>query len=221
MQELIPFLFMSHDIEWLFSKLEKQLFDGGGLFRKIVIVPSSLVKNKLYKKLLDCKIATGFKVLELPAAIDYLMRLVDLEDRKNHAFPAQPLLSLHLEALFCELMEKKEEIIDPSLEPLFKYLSEKREGKLRVKIQDLSDALSSEFLHYGMYGAEGLKKWFEKKGWQSYLWERAFSVWDYPYKLFEQGSVFNPLNIEIEIHVFGFSFIPKIYEKFFQKLSVH
>lgn len=219
MQQLIPFLFMSHDADWLFFKLEKQLFDKEGLFRKIVIVPSGLLKDKLYKKLLNSKIAMGFKVLELPAAIDYLMRLVDLEDGKNHAFPAPMLLSLHIEAILYQLIEEKKEPEDYSLEPLLKYLFEKTPEKLRVKIQDLSQALSGEFLHYGMYGSVGLKKWFEKKEWQSYLWEKAFAFWDYPYKLFEQSKVFNSLDIEIEIHVFGFSFVPKIYEKFFQKLS--
>lgn len=219
MEHLIPFLFMSQDAEWLLYKLKKQLFDKESSFRKIVIVPNSLVKNKLYDRLLDDKISTGFKVLELPAAIDYLMRLVDLEDRHNHAFPAPILLSLHLEILIQDLINEKELPIGYSFDSLFKYLKESRSEKLRVKIQDLSDALSKEFLHYGMYGSEGLKKWFEKKGWQSYLWEKAFTSWDYPYKLFEQGKIFNPLNIQMEIHVFGFSFIPKIYEKFFQKLA--
>lgn len=219
MQELIPFLFMSHDPEWLFSKLERQVFDPDSLFRKIIITPSALVKDKFHKKLLDKKISMGFKVLELPAAIDYLMRLIHFEDRRNHAFPAPMLLTLHLEAIFYDLIEKKEKFSSYSLEALFKYLSEKNKDQLRAKIQDLSEMLSTEFLRYGMYGSEGLDKWFEKKSWQNCIWEQAFAIWDYPYKLFEQSKVLNPLNIELEIHLFGFSFIPKIYDKFFHKLS--
>lgn len=217
MNQLNYILCMGYEPEWLLGRLRDHMSNPEGFFRKLVIVPSGIIKNRIYKKLLEDKVAMGCKILQLPMAIDYLMRLVTFEDKKPHAFPAASLISLHLEILIQALLEcqKTEEFFAP----LERYLSDTDAAKRHTKIQELSDMLSREFLHYGLYGGRAFEKWFEQKSWQTKLWDQLFVEWDYPYKIFNSSRVLNPLNLQMEIHLFGFTFIPTIYEEFFHRLS--
>ncbi len=206
---------MSHDITELVSKLKETLFYKEGSFRKIVVVPNKLIKNKLYDQLLDRKVVTGFKVLELSSAIEYLTQLIVFENVPKRVFPSFRMISLHLESLIEGYIRENNQ------EFLSCFSSVKLDEKRKVKewTEDLSEELAQEFMHYGLYGGEGLEQWLQHPGWQKDLWEKLFLHWEYPYRLL-QCPLSNPLNLEMEIHVFGFSFIPKVYDLFFQKLSL-
>jgi exodeoxyribonuclease V gamma subunit len=213
-------LYVSNLFDVLFYKLEERLFEKSSSFRKLIIVPQGIIKETLYRKLgKNQNIATGFKFLELPAALDYLMRLVQFAQYKAPHFSAPMLLSLHLEAILQELLNQEVNLTQDEqilLEPLIRYL---QSDVTQKKIRDLSDGLSLEFLHYGLYGGEALKKFCEQLSWQRYLWDKSMAFWDIPYELFDKRHLENPMQFKIEIHLFGFTFIPSIYEKFFETLS--
>lgn len=75
----------------------------------------------------------------------------------------------------------------------------------------LATLLSSEFLKYGKFGGEPLK------GWQKELWDKAFREWNTPCDLL--SVPLNPTKKPLEIHLFNFPFLPKLYHHFFAKLS--
>ncbi|MBM3192174.1 MAG: exonuclease V subunit gamma, partial [Chlamydiae bacterium] len=191
----MPSLYISNLFDVLLYKLEKNLFEEKAFFRKLIILPSDLLKEVLYKKWSkEQGVNTGFKVLKLPAAIDYLMRLVRFQHGKTPHFSAPMLLSLHLEALLQERLQDNEE--RDLFQPIFDYL----QGDLfQKKLQGLCDELSSEFLHYGLYGGKGLKLFCEKRSWQQSLWETVMRVWDAPQLFFEEKRFDNSLNFKIDI----------------------
>ncbi|MDN3508909.1 MAG: exodeoxyribonuclease V subunit gamma [Candidatus Neptunochlamydia sp.] len=80
----------------------------------------------------------------------------------------------------------------------------------------LAPKLAIEFLKYGKYGGPFLKKWREDS-WQKKLWDQVFSKWNYPYQLLET-SLKKPSQ-RIEIHLFNFPFLPKLYHLFFERLA--
>jgi len=214
-------VYVSNLFDVLLYKLEKRLFEKNTSLRKLVIVPQGMIKEPLYRKFTENqRITTGFKLLELPAAIEYLMRLVRFDQHKTPHFSAPMLLSLHLEAILQKLLDQEIDLSEDEqilLKPLLQYL---KGDIIQKKLQDLSDGLSLEFLHYGLYGGEGLKKFCKELSWQRYLWDKSISFWDIPYQVFNQGQLENPMQIKMEIHLFGFTFIPSIYERFFENLSL-
>lgn len=205
---------MSNEVDFLFALLEKELFSNERFFRKIVIVPNKAIADYLCSRISKSKIATGFKIFEIHAAIDYLMRLFGYEDKKSHSFPSKQLLALHLQSILKKTIVDRN-ILDASIAPLLRYLQED-DGD---KICDLSDALAEEFLFMGTYGGCALEEFLSKEHWQKILWEKVFGLWDYPYKLFNSGKITNPLDFAFDIHLFGFLSVPMIYEKFFQKIA--
>lgn len=80
----------------------------------------------------------------------------------------------------------------------------------------LAPKLAVEFLKYGKYGGPFLKKWPEDS-WQKKLWDQIFSKWNYPYQLLE--TPLKKPDQKIEIHLFNFPFLPKLYHLFFDKLA--
>lgn len=211
------YLFTTTDAESLYFRLEKKLFRPESAFRQIVIVPHSLVRKTIYEKLLGDSVAMGFKVFELGPGVDYLLRMLRFEEKKGHSFPAPMIFALHLQALIKEFLERN----DPLFTPVQEYLqSFPFSNSDEIRLQELAETLSLDFLHYGMYGGAGLKAWLEASSWQTQLFKKAFTFWDYPARAFEHLKLPSQDDMDVEIHLFGFSFLPKIYETLFHKLGM-
>ena len=209
-------VFITTDPESLYLRLEKNLYRSEASFRQLVIVPHDLVRRAISSELLKGSLYAGIKVLELSSAIDYLTRLVRFDDKKGHSFPAPMLFSLHLEELIGQMLEENEALFSPLKDYVF--VEKTKKGQERKK-RELAEALSLDFLHYGVYGGKGLVQWLQKSSWKQKLWQRAFALWDYPYHAFKQLSEKKELPIIFDIHLFGFDAIPLIYEGFFSYLS--
>jgi len=75
----------------------------------------------------------------------------------------------------------------------------------------LAASLAREFLKFGIFGGSPLS------GWKKTLWDAAFTGWNTPYQLLEI-----PLrrpHTPIEVHLFNFPFLPKIYHLFFARIA--
>ncbi|QVL57755.1 MAG: exodeoxyribonuclease V subunit gamma [Simkaniaceae bacterium] len=112
------------------------------------------------------------------------------------------------------------------LQTLFKLCTEKTLlfpplDLLTLQLESLIDTpglapkLAIEFLRYGKYGGPFLKKWPES--WQKELWDTIFSKWNYPYQLLE--TPLKQPKEQIEVHLYNFPFLPKLYHLFFDKLA--
>lgn len=79
----------------------------------------------------------------------------------------------------------------------------------------LAPKLAIEFLRYGKFGGYFLKKW--SSHWQKEIWDQVFSKWNYPYELLE--SPLKKPKEALEIHLFNFPFLPKLYHLFFDRMA--
>lgn len=79
----------------------------------------------------------------------------------------------------------------------------------------LAPKLAIEFLRYGKFGGPFLKKW--SNHWQKEIWDQIFSKWNYPYELLETPLKKPPESLEI--HLFNFPFLPKLYHLFFDRIA--
>ncbi len=210
------FLFTTTDPDSLYYRLEKKLFSEDAAFRQLIIVPHRLVKETLFSKLLSGGVATGFKVTDLGPGIDYLLRTLRFEEKKGHSFPAPMIFALHLQALLKEFLETDNPLF-ASLKDYLRFFTETH--GLQTRLQELAEALSLDFLHYGVYGGIGLERWLKNTSWQTELFKKAFDSWDYPQRALGQIKIGEHRPLDLDIHIFGFSFLPKIYDTFFTKLS--
>ncbi|MCH9630057.1 MAG: RecBCD enzyme subunit RecC [Chlamydiia bacterium] len=205
----------------LAKRLHAQMLRDKGPLRKLVIVPSSLYKEYLFEAFskLDSKVTTGFKVLKLNSAIDYLLRLVTFEDKKMHAFASPALLSLHIEILIHSYLQDGTIEKDPRYAKLKNFLSRDKESEVEKRVREVSSLLSAEFTHTGLYANDTLEEFLETETFQAALWEDVYSKWDFPYKLFKNAKISSKKDLEMDLHFFGFAHIPKVYESFFSKLE--
>lgn len=209
-------IFITTDADSLYFRLEKNLFREGGSFRQLVIVPHELVGKALSRRLLSSGLYGGIKILELSSAVDYLTRVVRFEDKKGRSFPSPMLFSLHLESILGDMLSDKRALFDSLRDYVF---IQKEEMAQQKRIRELAEALSLDFLHYGVYGGEGLSQWLRTNSWKVELWNRAFTLWDYPYHAFKELSEKKEFPTVFDIHLFGFEVIPIIYEGFFAFLA--
>lgn len=79
----------------------------------------------------------------------------------------------------------------------------------------LAPKLAIEFLRYGKFGGPFLKKW--SNHWQKDIWDQVFSKWNYPYELLE--TPLKKSKETLEIHLFNFPFLPKLYHLFFDRMA--
>ena len=145
-----------------------------------------------------------------------------------------PDLSLKNSLMTAFISDKKLDVVmgvdfvelGSGLQTLFKLCTEKTLlfpplDLLTLQLETLIDTpglapkLAIEFLRYGKYGGSFLKKWPET--WQKKLWDILFSKWNYPYQLLE--TPLKKPNQQIELHLFNFPFLPKLYHLFFDRLA--
>lgn len=186
-------IYISNSFEELLLCLKRRLFDPAlPLFTpKTVVVPSSAMRRAVMLKLAqdpDLKIVAGVQFVTMSQVVR------GLEGKKIPNF-------IELSLLIQRELQKKEE------GALSHYLvSERREV-------ELAESLSSLFIHYGIYGGEVLGKW--EKGWQQRLWHALFapeSPWSDPFTKLKGKEKKRDC-----FHLFGFSFLPRVYFEYFQE----
>ena len=212
------YAFFSNRLECLAEGLQKQLVASRTPFeRRLVIVPDGKIKSYLYRYFAmesESKVAFGIEVLTLPEALLELTR--SHKKQSPFYFPSQLELSLHLEEKIAALQLEREE--KACFSPLWKYLGEESveiAPALRRKIISLSEQLSRFFSLLGMQPESVIDEWLKKEGWQQVLWKRIYtegSLFSYPQKVLK-----GIIPSQEKIHLFGFSYIPKVYFDFFQK----
>lgn len=215
-------VFFSNQLECLASCLQKQLFAFGSAFeRRLVIVPDKGMKTYLYHHFAmhtKAKSAFGMEVMTLSEGLQELIR--DQKKVSPFYFPSALDLSIYLEQEITSLHIQRTE--DPHLAPLWKYLGEGGEqinGSLRRKIISLSEQIARFFSMLGLQDDIVISEWLSHEGWQQDLWKSIFSaesIWSYPQKILQEMKPSLP-----NLHLFGFSFLPKVYFDFFTKGSAY
>ena len=118
--------------------------------------------------------------------------------------------------------------LSSGLQTLLKYVTDQQPffpplHLLTLQIEGLIDKiglapqLAIEFLKYGKYGNAFLKQW--SNDWQKKLWDQLFSKWNYLYQILEMPLT--PPDQKLEVHLFNFPFLPKLYHLFFDKLTCY
>lgn len=173
----------SNSLDQLIQVLKENLYsEGSGPFdRRLIAVPHLGLKSYLMQAIA--------KDPELQVAAG--LKIVNLSQawslvcRKN--LPSTLELSLFLEHHLRPLIREYEE--------LERYFSTAAWEK---RIGPFCDTLAQHFLRYAIYGKKGLSSWQEK------LWRAVKQRWAFP----SDGAT---VQTNWQIHLFGFSFIPKVY----------
>jgi exodeoxyribonuclease V gamma subunit len=183
----------SNSLDQLVQVLKENLYqDGSGPFdRRLIAVPHLGLKSYLMQAIA--------KDPELQVAaglkIVNLAQAWSLVCRKN--LPGALELSLFLEHHLIPLIDQDER--------LQRYFSTAAWEK---RIGPFCDTLAQHFLRYAVYGKKGLSTWQEK------LWKAVKQRWAFP-------SDLPSVKTNWQIHLFGFSFIPKSYFEFFQDATMY
>jgi exodeoxyribonuclease V gamma subunit len=223
----------SNRLEVLADHLASRLFGEGTkpFDKRIVIVPHEQVKSFLYHYFArhpHFKVAAGMEILSLPESFLKLFALLQLHKPKR--IPSFLELSLQIEDLISALFVQKPN--SEFLKPLFAYFDEELSHN-RERLGSLSDELSRLFNQYGLYGNDFLEDWLKKEGWQQYLWQKVFCEklpWTYPLEALyptnfssclgiETVNVTSSFQVHLQVHLFGFSYLPAVYLSFFRQLN--
>ena len=192
---------------------------------RLVIVPSAAIKEFLaayFAEHPDYNIFAGVRIM--PLAEGFLELLASMNFEKQLRIPSMLELSIQIEQLICLAVhtsigkEKKE------LQPLLEYIGEEfstnNSTVQEKRIASLSVHLSKLFSRYGLYGESFLDDWIKEKGWQQWIWNNVYaegSGWTYPIKSLKHSL--DRARVAAQVHVFGFSSMPKLYLEFFNRLG--
>ncbi len=227
----------SNRVEILYEGLKVELFkkSSSPFARRLIIVPSPAMKSWLLLKLAtdpDCNIAAGLEICYLDRALD-LIRLSTDADR-NEFIPNEMELSLILEVLISKKIALRSNLNTEEQaiwNPLFHHLrtSSKNNKKAQSRLTALCSRLSSLFLQYGRHGCKMLESWENSlfsKCWQEQLWKDLkvkYPQLCFAYQRLPQISKeiqANKMTLKnMQIHVFGLSFIPDCVHQFFSEIA--
>lgn len=237
-------VFFSNRTEQLYESFKEHLFASSHpLSKRLVIVPSAAMKTWLLLKMAndpDLGIAAGIEVSFLEPAIQRLTSMLAKPIPENDTIsqPVEPNeleLALALEKTIHEIIHDSKKSHPTTLQslclPLFTYLGinhqkiEQLSRRSTKRITALSMVLSKLFVDYGRYGGRMVAEWdpTNPADWQQLLWqkmEKLFSTWNYPYRKlesFEMTTEWQPY--ELQVHLFGLSYIAPLHHRFFQKIS--
>lgn len=201
-------IFLSNVLENLVESLKTNLFNSSfsPFSKRVVVVPSTLMKTYL---MMNIAKNPSFQVVAGVRFATLFQILREMGGKKMLKFIE---LSLLVEEELHQLVKENRE----EDRELLSYLS-LPDQLLDRRIMQFADQLSSLFILYGIYGGERLAKWEKERGWQQKLWGRIFpeeALWSYPLKELSRGR-----QVDFPIHLFGFSFLPKVYFDFFEELK--
>jgi exodeoxyribonuclease V gamma subunit len=201
-----PLVFLSNKMSKLADQLGSLLFSSQpGLFEKrLIVVGSHQIKSFLQLHFAsDPKIgvSSGVEILTLDAALSQL-------SQKN--FPSELELSFQIEYEMLLLLGRKQEMDRDEralFAPLFNYLDKER-------ALPLSEQLAGIFKRYAIFGGQFLDSWEKRAGWMQALWHQVHLQFPLPYRDLKEASPASS-----PVHLFGFSFLPKLFVDFFNKLG--
>ena len=204
--------YFSQSTETLYEYLTSNLFspEKPPFTKRILLVPSPLMKSWLTKKMADdLGIAMGIELFLLEKGMKKIAELMGISTPV--LVPSVDQLSFAFQLLIPKLADDY---------PFLKsYLTEGHEKRLR----SLAKEMAQLFADYGIYGESLLEKWNEnpKHHWQAALWKlirENFPQWGPAYQRYSQRNL-TPL-IPFEIHLFAISFLPATIIRFLESLSV-
>ncbi len=175
--------------------------------KKIVIVPSLAMKQWVVDAIVDHPrygIAFGFDVELLQPA---LSRMNDLTGAPPSPFNRKLLVwKLYREIL--SILEENEQ--DPLFDPVRLYCQKNRETSSLL----LAKQLSHLFVQYGEHAPEEMERIFEEtpREFQAALWQRLFPR-------ASSDRLLTP-RVSTDVHLFGFSFLPREKQRYFKNLSL-
>lgn len=204
--------YFSQSTEILYNFLIQNLFSAEkSLFlKRIILVPSPLMKNWLVKKMADDRgISMGVEIVLQEQGMKKIAELLSLSPGKTIPSPDQLAFAFQLlvPQLYAEFPQLKSFLDNGNGNRLFLFCQE----------------LASLFFDYGVYGASMLEEW-EKKPlphWQATLWhllKEKFPDWGSTYQKY-QGDV-SPPAVSFEIHLFAMSYLPPMLLRFLEKLPL-
>ncbi len=162
----------------------------------------------------DYAVFCGVRVMLLGEGLFEVLSLLGEEERRR--IPCALELSLKIEQVIAEARRTRETLSSEEkilLKPLFDYLDRASSEK---RIGSLSEHLSSLFSRYGLYGEELLNLWDAEPEWQQWIWSKIYRE--------EAGATYplRALSFPVkrslsQVHLFGFSDLPAVYAKFFER----
>ncbi len=217
-------LTFSNRFDSLFEHFAKSYRKRPPFEKHLVLVPSFATQFYIKKKLAeDLGIFMGVDFAFLQPGIKQLVNLFFPEVELN----SQLDLALQLEKIIRNLLNRFETLSNVEkncFAPLLNYF-ESSKGQIDTKrLTSLADSLATLFFKYGLY-AESIEQDWEKKEtffWQQALWKQVSSESSFlthPQNILDLEPKFSatPLNL----YLFGFNFVPKLYYQILQKLDPH
>lgn len=226
---------MSNRTELLFEELKEGVYRHANPFaRRIVIVPSAAMKSWLTLRMAQdpaLRIAAGLEVGYVEPSLKKIYSLFTTNSSEKGCEPTEMELAFALESEISAIATGQGAIpIQEALEwrPLLRYLGAS-DGHLKPRaakrIGALAAKLAKMFLDYGLYGGKMLPKFLNEGGWQSLLWQRMekiFQRWNYPYRKLINTFIQSPfLPADLQIHLFGLSYVAPIHHQFLLEISAH
>ncbi len=217
-------LTFSNRFDTLFEHFAKSYRQRPPFEKHLVLVPSFATQFYIKKKLAeDLGIFMGVDFAFLQPGIKQLVNLFFPEVELS----SQLDLALQLEKIIRDLLNRFTTLSyleKNCFEPLLNYF-ESSTGQIDSKrLTSLADSLAALFFKYGLY-AESIEEDWEKKEtffWQQALWELVSSkpsFLTHPKIVLDQEP--KPSDAPLNLYLFGFSFVPKLYYQILQKLAPH
>lgn len=204
--------YFSQSTEILYNFLIQNLFspDKSLFLKRIILVPSPLMKNWLVKKMADDRgISMGVEIFLQEQGMKKIGELLSLSPERM--IPTLDQLAFAIQLLIPRLL--------PEFPQLNSFLGSGNSNRLL----QMSEELSSLFFDYGVYGASLLEEWEKNPSphWQAALWKLLrdkFPDWGSTYQKY-QGEARPPV-APFEIHLFAMSYLPPILLRFLEKLPL-
>lgn len=222
----------SNRTEILLEEFKKNLIPNSHPFtRRIAIVPSAAMKSWVSLQLaqdptfgIASFIDSGF----VEPTLNKLYNLLVTNQVDTSCEPSELELAFAIESEIVKLINSNLSAKErETLHPLLMYIGADGYGKIGKRsikrAVSLADHLAKSFLQYGLYGNALLPALANDEGWQQHLWQKIellFAKWNYPYRKFGHVTLTDEYSgNDLQIHVFGLSYIAPIHHRFLLKIA--
>ena len=225
-------ILFSNRMEALFDELSQALFANSHPFsRRMVIVPGGGMKGWVLRRLAehpDFQIAAGLQVGFIEPSLDLLCSTYNASNQNQEEYQPNRLeLALGIEQELQQLLTKNLSLpleLQQVWAPVLDYAKSSNPEKKQKRICSLAAALAPLFDEYGKYGGKMVASWSSSlQHWQALLWQKLaerFHIWHTPYRKFHLFIPDKELTSEdLQVHLFGLSYIPPLYHQFLLKLA--
>lgn len=234
MEDLQPYFIFSNSMERLVSALAAAIYYPGcdPFALRVLVVPSASIKEWAFQWIAKNQgVAFGILPCSLQESIQFISQ--NYSQLPQH-IPSEIELNLAIEEILEDIWasypyfnSKQQELWGP----LFEYLkaaSFETSQEYRQRVNGLKNQLGYLFANYGVHAPNLCNSMLEKPedfGWQGMLWHLIYTKyhknWIYPAKKTLQQDIKSSERFQkkLEIHLFGFSYIPQIYIDYFLRIS--